>query len=85
MLSRRCAGKAGEGSHRAATEWLNITSLNDLGEIMYFNGRMMPVHQPMYVPPESRALIRPIWRPIERLGQSYAATPAPTHPPDPTG
>ena len=48
---------------RAAMAWLNIESLNDLLEIMHVNGRLMPGHQPMRVSPETRALVRAIWRP----------------------
>jgi hypothetical protein len=45
-------------------EWLNITSLNDLVETMHVNGRLMPGHQPMRVSPETRALVRSIFRPV---------------------
>lgn len=49
--------------HRAAMEWLNVTSYDDLVEIMHVNGRLMPGHQPMRVSPETRALVRAIFRP----------------------
>jgi hypothetical protein len=54
----------GRIGHRAAMEWLNIESLNELVEIMHVNGRLMPGHQPMRVAPETRALVRAISRPV---------------------
>jgi len=60
VLGKLEKGKTG---HRAAMEWLNIQSLNDLVEIMHVNGRLMPGHQPMRVSPETRALVRAITRP----------------------
>jgi hypothetical protein len=61
VLEKLEKGKIG---HRAAMAWLNISSLNDLVEIMHVNGRLMPGHQPMRVPPETRALVRSIFRPV---------------------
>ncbi len=61
VLDRLEKGKIG---HRAAMAWLNVKSYNDLVEIMHFNGRMMPGHQPMRVPLETRALIRSISRAV---------------------
>jgi len=52
--------------HRAAMEWLNVSSLDDLAEIMHVNGRLMPGHQPMRVSAETRALVRAISRPAPR-------------------
>ena len=60
VLERLEKGKIG---HRAAMEWLNIDSLNDLVEIMHTNGRLMPGHQPMRVSLATRALVKAIWRP----------------------
>lgn len=54
----------GRIGHRAAMEWLNVTSLNDLVEIMHVNGRLMPGHQPMRVSAETRALVRSVTRPL---------------------
>jgi hypothetical protein len=54
----------GKIGHRAAMEWLNIDSINELVEIMHVNGRLMPGHQPMRVSPETQALIRAISRPL---------------------
>lgn len=53
----------GQIGHRAAMAWLNIESQNELVNIMHFNGRLMPGHQPMRVAPEIRALLREIARP----------------------
>lgn len=61
VLRKLEKGKIG---HSAAMEWLNITSLNELVDIMHFNGRLMPGHQPMKVPLETRTLVREIFRPI---------------------
>jgi hypothetical protein len=63
VLERLEKGRIG---HRAAMEWLNVTSYRDLVEIMHFNGRLMPGHQPMAVSPATRALVRSIFRPIPR-------------------
>jgi hypothetical protein len=60
VLERLEKGKIG---HRAAMEWLNISSLDDLVETMHVNGPLMPGHQPMRVAPETRALVRSIFRP----------------------
>ena len=60
VLEKLEKGKIG---HRAAMEWLNVKSHDDLVEIMHVNGRMMPGHQPMRVAPETRALVRRIFRP----------------------
>ena len=43
VLERLEKGKIG---HRAAMEWLNVSSYGDLVEIMHVNGRLMPGHQP---------------------------------------
>ncbi len=59
VLEKLEKGKIG---HSAAMEWLNIKSMDELVEIMHVNGRLMPGHQPMYVPPETRSLIREIAR-----------------------
>jgi hypothetical protein len=61
VLKKLEKGKIG---HRAAMEWLNIESLNDLVEIMHVNGRLMPGHQPMRISPETLALVRSISRPV---------------------
>jgi hypothetical protein len=60
VLEKLEKGKIG---HRAAMEWLNVKSYYDLVEIMHVNGRLMPGHQPMPVPPGTRALLRRIFRP----------------------
>jgi hypothetical protein len=60
VLEKLEKGKLG---HRAAMEWLNVKSYADLVEIMHVNGRLMPGHQPMRVAPETRALVRRIFRP----------------------
>jgi hypothetical protein len=44
-------------------QWLNVASYDALVEIMHVNGRLMPGHQPMRVDPETRALVRRIFRP----------------------
>ena len=61
VLEKLEKGKIG---HRAAMEWLNITSYNDLVEIMHLNNRLMPGHQPMRVTAETRALVRSVYRPV---------------------
>ncbi|MEO8716040.1 MAG: hypothetical protein ABI369_13600 [Acetobacteraceae bacterium] len=53
----------GRIGHGAAMEWLNVKSYDELVEIMHHNGRLMPGHQPMRVTPETRALVRSIFRP----------------------
>ncbi len=60
VLDKLDKGKIG---HRAAMAWLNIESQNELVDIMHFNGRLLPGHQPMRVAPETRALLRAIIRP----------------------
>ena len=59
VLEKLEKGKIG---HRAAMLWLNINSVNDLVEIMHVNGRLMPGHQPMRVPPRTVELLRAIAR-----------------------
>jgi hypothetical protein len=59
VLEKLEKGKIG---HRAAMDWLNIKSLDELVEIMHTNGRLMPGHQPMRVAPETRELVRRIFR-----------------------
>jgi hypothetical protein len=59
VLERLEKGKIG---HRAAMEWLNVKSYDDLVEVMHVNGRLMPGHQPMRVAAETRALLRRIFR-----------------------
>ena len=59
VLERLERGKIG---HSAAMDWLHIDSLNQLADIMYANGRVMPGHQDMEVAPETRALLRRITR-----------------------
>lgn len=61
VLEKLEKGKIG---HRAAMEWLNVKSYDDLVEVMHVNGRLMPGHQPMRVAPETRALVRRIFRPV---------------------
>jgi hypothetical protein len=61
VLEKLEKGKIG---HRAAMSWLNVTSYDDLVEIMHVNGRLMPGHQPMRVSRETRDLVRAITRPI---------------------
>jgi hypothetical protein len=61
VLERLEKGRIG---HRAAMEWLNVASYDDLVEIMHANGRLMPGHQPMRVTPETRALVRSVFRPV---------------------
>jgi hypothetical protein len=63
VLEKLEKGKIG---HRVAMEWLNVKSYNELVEIMHFNGRLMPGHQPMRVAPETRELVRRIFRPAPR-------------------
>ena len=63
VLEKLEKGKIG---HRAAMEWLNIESYDALVDIMHANGRLMPGHQPMRVSPETRALVRAIFRPVPR-------------------
>lgn len=60
VLEKLEKGKIG---HRAAMAWLNVKSYDELVEIMHTNGRLMPGHQPMRVSPETRALVRTIFRP----------------------
>jgi hypothetical protein len=60
VLEKLEKGKIG---HRAAMEWLNIESQDELVEIMHVNGRLMPGHQPMRVAPATQALVRSITRP----------------------
>jgi hypothetical protein len=60
VLAKLEKGRIG---HRLAMDWLNVTSYDDLVEIMHVNGRLMPGHQPMRVTPETRSLIRTIFRP----------------------
>jgi hypothetical protein len=60
VLEKLEKGKIG---HRAAMAWLNVKSYDELVEIMHVNGRLMPGHQPMRVSPETRALVRAIFRP----------------------
>ncbi len=64
VLEKLEKGKIG---HRAAMEWLNIESQNELVEIMHVNGRLMPGHQPMRVSPATQALVRTITRPVATL------------------
>jgi hypothetical protein len=61
VLEKLEKGKIGHG---AAMAWLNITSYNELVDIMHANGRLMPGHQPMRVSPETRALVRSVTRPV---------------------
>jgi hypothetical protein len=59
VLDKLEKGKIG---HDDAMRWLKIESVNELVEIMHVNGRRMPGHQPMRVPPETIALVRAITR-----------------------
>ncbi len=52
----------GKIGHRAAMAWLNVSSVNDLVEIMHVNGRLMPGHHPMRVPARTLELVRAIAR-----------------------
>jgi hypothetical protein len=63
VLEKLEKGKIG---HRAAMEWLNVKTYDALVEIMHTNGRLMPGHQPMRVAPETRELMRRIFRPAPR-------------------
>lgn len=74
VLAKLEKGKIG---HRAAMEWLNIDSLNDLVEIMHVNNRLMPGHQPMRISPETLALLRAATWPdkADRLGVARAVDP----------
>jgi len=63
VLEKLEKGKIG---HSAAMAWFNVESYNDLVEIMHANGRLMPGHQPMRVSPETRALVRSIFRPLPK-------------------
>lgn len=63
VLEKLEKGKIG---HRAAMDWLNVKTLDALVEIMHTNGRLMPGHQPMPVTPETRELVRRIFRPAPR-------------------
>ena len=49
-----------------ARRWsgLTVESYDALVEIMHVNGRLMPGHQPMRVAPETRELVRRIFRPV---------------------
>jgi hypothetical protein len=67
VLKKLEKGKIG---HRAAMQWLNINSQNELVEIMHVNGRLMPGHQPMRVPARTRALVRAICRSVRSPPQS---------------
>lgn len=60
VLERLEKGKIG---HAAAMAWLNVASYEALVEVMHVNGRLMPGHLPMRVSPETRALVRSIFRP----------------------
>jgi hypothetical protein len=60
VLEKLEKGKIG---HRAAMDWLDVKSYDALVEIMHTNGRLMPGHQPMRVAPETRELVRRIFRP----------------------
>jgi hypothetical protein len=57
----------GKVGYAAVMDWLHITSLNELVEIMHANGRSMPAHRPMKIPAETRALLRQICRPMPKL------------------
>jgi hypothetical protein len=63
VLEKLEKGKIG---HRAAMDWLNVKTYDALVEIMHTNGRLMPGHQPMRVAPETRELMRRIFRPAAR-------------------
>jgi hypothetical protein len=63
VLEKLEKGKIG---HRAAMEWLNVKSHDELVDIMHTNGRLMPGHQPMRVAPETRELVRRIFRQAPR-------------------
>jgi hypothetical protein len=73
VLERLEKGKIGHG---AAMRWLNVTSYDALVEIMHVNGRLRPGHQPMRVRPETRALLRSIFRPVA-LTPPASPTPSP--------
>jgi hypothetical protein len=56
----------GKIGHTEAMEWLGIESLNELCDIMYANGRVMPGHQDMEIAPETLELLRAITKPLIR-------------------
>lgn len=58
----------GRIGHRAAMEWLHVESYDGLVEVMHANNRQMPGHQPMRVAPETCALLRRIFRPVQHPG-----------------
>jgi hypothetical protein len=76
VLEKLEKGKIG---HAAAMEWLNVRSYDQLVEIMHLNGRLMPGHQPMRVPPETRALVRSIFRPKAPSSPGRASLPIRRH------
>jgi hypothetical protein len=63
-----------EIGYQTAMDWLHIDSLERLNEIMSANGRVMPGHQPMEVTPETRELLRRIWRPVPATGGAAKKT-----------
>jgi hypothetical protein len=46
--------------HRAALEWLNVSNLDDLVEIMHVNGRLMPGHRRGCQPGSAEGVIMPM-------------------------
>ena len=62
--------KLGGGQDRASggDGVADVESYDALVEVMHANGRLMPGRQPMRVAPETRALVRRIFRPVARPG-----------------
>ena len=61
VLEKLEKGKIG---HRAAMEWLNVKSYDNLSwRSLHVDDRLMPGHQPMRVAAETRALLRRIFHP----------------------
>jgi hypothetical protein len=60
MLDKLERGRIG---HTEAMQWLGVDSYTELVRIVHANGRQMPGHRPMPLPPETRALLRQIMRP----------------------
>jgi len=64
VLERLADGNIG---HRAAMQWLGTERYDDLVEIMHANGLRMPGHRDMVVTSDTRALLRRIARPPQKL------------------
>jgi hypothetical protein len=70
MLDKLERGRIG---HTEAMQWLGVDSYTELVAIVHANGRQMPGHRPTPVPPETRALLRQIMRPVEHKARSSRA------------